>query len=125
MGFNSAFKGLIRIIHLHINYTNHHQHHHHHHHHLHLANMKLSHLVTRSYLAHPEVSSMFFLRFFCLFVRSFFITLGNLLKEAFCLHAYRISSVVLYFVQTNGSIYSIYVHWVYLHLHNRPTNTYW
>jgi hypothetical protein len=38
----------------------------HHHHHHHVAIKKVGHLLTRSGLTHPEVSSMDFLLFFCL-----------------------------------------------------------
>jgi hypothetical protein len=38
---------------------------HHHHHHHHVAIKELGHLLTRSGLTHPEVSSMVFLASFC------------------------------------------------------------
>ena len=64
--------------------------------------MELGHLLTRSGLAHPEVSSMVFPGSSCLLVAVFFIILYNLRHYIYML--YLISLVVLYFVQNCGYI---------------------
>jgi len=86
------FETFLQFILLHFLLHYHHHHHHHHHRHHHhqqqqqqLANMQLSHLLTRSGLTHPEVSLMVSPRFFCLSFCSFLV-LSVIYYETFCLY---------------------------------------
>ena len=70
----------------------HHHHHHHHHHHLHISVMELGHLLSRSGLTYPEVSSKVCHYFYC--------QLGNSVSlpwviyyEAFYLHIFSFSCI--------------------------------
>ena len=61
------------------------KHHHHHHHHHHISVMELGHLLTRSGLTHPEVSSKVCHKSFCQLQNS--VSLPSVIYyEAFYLH---------------------------------------
>jgi hypothetical protein len=53
----------------------------HHHRHYHVSLKDSGHMLTRSGLTHPEVSSVAFIGYFCLLGCSFLINLGNLLRD--------------------------------------------
>jgi hypothetical protein len=63
----------------------------------HVLITKLGHLLTRFFLTHPELSSIFFQVSLCILMCSISLSCATC-YEPFCLHVCYISSVVLYFV---------------------------
>jgi hypothetical protein len=97
----------------HHHHDHHRRHHHDHHHHHDLANMQSAHLLARSGLTHPEVSSMLSPGSFCLLVCSFFIILCHPLQGILfaCCIQFLLYSCVL---SKTGVVFSSFAIFVYL-----------